>query len=248
MQEDSHGFITALKTHWQSLEQKQKAFFAVFVLFSFMALIFSYVSVREGISAPFRVSMKEASKNVELLKDPAEEQEALAKRIDSDGDGLSDWDEQNVYKSSPYLWSTAGDGVPDNIKVAMGENPLCKSGEPCTAQAMKFDLPTGSFPLMEMSGQPNVNEQLSEILMGENQVGENFRSTADEAGVEYDLDAIPRDAALLRQALMQTGRVDQARLDSLTDDELLRFFDEAKAEIIANNPALNSTTGTKQNP
>ena len=109
-------------------------------------------------------------------------------------------------------------------------------------------MPTGSFPLMEMSGQPNVNEQLSEILMGENQVGENFRNTADEAGVEYDLDAIPRDAALLRQALMQTGRVDQAKLDSLTDDELLRFFDEAKAEIIANNPALNSTTGTKQNP
>ena len=70
----------------------------------------------------------------------------------------------------------------------------------------------------------------------------------DEAGVEYDLDAIPRDAALLRQALMQTGRVDQAKLDSLTDDERLRFFDEAKAEIIANNPALNSTTGTKQNP
>ncbi|OQB16820.1 MAG: hypothetical protein BWY14_01288 [Parcubacteria group bacterium ADurb.Bin192] len=130
----------------------------------------------------------------------------------------------------------------------MGENPLCKLGEPCTAQSMKFDLPTGSFPLMEMSGQPNVNEQLSEILMGENQVGENFRNTADEAGVEYDLDAIPRDAALLRQALMQTGRVDQARLDSLTDDELLRFFDEAKAEIIANNPALNSTTGTKQKP
>lgn len=247
MQEDSHGFITALKTHWRSLEQKQKAFFAVFVLFSCMALVFSYISVKEGINAPFRVSVKEAYKNVGLLKDQTEEQESLAKRIDSDGDGLSDWDEQNVYKSSPYLWSTAGDGVPDNIKVAMGENPLCKLGEPCTAQAMKFDLPTGSFPLMEMSDQPNVNEQLSDILMGENQVGENFRGAADEAGVEYNLDTIPRDPALLRQALMQTGRVDQEKLDSLSDEQLLQFFDEAKAEIIADNPALNSATGTKQN-
>ncbi len=247
MQEDSHGFITALKTHWQRLEQKQKAFFAIFVLFSCMALVFSYISVKEGISAPFRVSVKEASKNVELLKDQAQEQEALAKRIDSDGDGLSDWDEQNVYKSSPYLWSTAGDGVPDNIKIAMGENPLCKLGEPCTAQSMKFDLPTDSFPLMDVSGQPNVNDQLSSILMGENQVGENFRGAAEEAGVEFDLDAIPRDPALLRQALMQTGKVDQAKMDSLSDEELLRFFDEAKAEIIADNPALNSATGTKEN-
>ena len=244
MQEESKGLKLAIKTHWNQLETGQKSFFVIFLFCAVGALVFAYLNVREGVYAPFRVSIKDIQAKKDLLKDPAEEQIKLAKRIDTDGDGLSDWEEENVYHTSPYLWSTAGDNVPDNVKLAMGENPLCKLGEPCTPQAMSFNLPTTTFPLADITP-PDVRASLSDIVMGDSQVGENIRQAADEAGVNLDTtDMIPRDAALLRQALLQTGQVTAEQLDKVTDDQLLKYFDEAKVEVQNQSPKLKVATST----
>jgi hypothetical protein len=244
MQEESKGLKLAIKTHWSQLEVGQKSFFVIFVFCSVGALVFSYLNVRDGVYAPFRVSIKDIAAKKDMLKDPATEQVKLAKRIDTDGDGLSDWEEENVYHTSPYLWSTAGDNVPDNVKLAMGENPLCKLGEPCTAQAMTFNLPTTTFPLADVAGQ-DVRTSLGDIFMGDSPVGQNFRDTASDAGINLDLNsAVPRDPILLRQALLQTGKVTTEQLDNLTDDQLLKYFDEAKAELEKQNPNLKGTASS----
>ncbi|MDD5438098.1 MAG: hypothetical protein PHC70_03055 [Patescibacteria group bacterium] len=247
MQEESKGLRLVLKTHWERLTKKQKAFFVVFVLCATGALVFSYLSVRDGIYAPFKVSLEEIQKNKDLLKDPEVEAEKLAKRVDSDGDGLSDWDEEHVYHTSPYLRSTAGDSMPDNVKIALGENPLCKHGEDCEVTgAMTFNLPSSTYPGADMVGS-NVQEDLGSILMGNTQAGQNFQNTASQAGVDLSLDnLIPRDPAMLRQALLQTGKVKQADLDKLTDEQLLKYFDEAKAEVEKNNANLAGQASSTQ--
>lgn len=43
---------------------------------------------------------------------------------DSDGDGLSDSDEINIYKTDPYKADTDGDGITDGEEIARGTNPL----------------------------------------------------------------------------------------------------------------------------
>ena len=43
---------------------------------------------------------------------------------DTDGDGLRDGAEVNVYHTNPLAWSTVGDGIPDGWKVAHGLDPL----------------------------------------------------------------------------------------------------------------------------
>lgn len=249
MQEESKGLKLAIKQHWDKLNKRQKSFFVVFVLCAIAALVFTYSSVREGINAPWRVSIKDLEKNKSLLKNSATELENYQKRSDTDGDGLSDWDEENIYHSSPYLWSTAGDGMPDNVKIAMGENPLCKHGEPCTVETMAFNLPTTTYPGSNMLD-TNVKDDLGNIIMGDSQAGQNFRQSASDAGVDMSLDStIPRDPALLRQALLQTGKVTQADLDKVNDQQLLQYFDEAKAELLKSNPnlaATSTTTGTKK--
>lgn len=248
MQEESKGLRLVLKTHWDRLTKKQKVFFVVFVLCATGALVFSYLNVREGIYAPFKVSLEEIQKNKDLLKDPTVEAEKLAKRVDSDGDGLSDWDEENIYHTSPYLWSTAGDSMPDNVKIALGENPLCKHGEACDVSgSMTFNLPSSTYPGAELVGN-NVQDDLGSILMGNTQAGKNFQDTASQAGVDLTTDnLIPRDPALLRQALLQTGKVKQADLDKLTDEQLLKYFDEAKAEVDKSNANLvRQTTSTQK--
>ncbi|MCK4367273.1 MAG: ABC transporter substrate-binding protein [Thermoplasmata archaeon] len=43
---------------------------------------------------------------------------------DSDGDGLTDWDEENVYGTDPQNEDTDGDGISDGDEVAQGTDPL----------------------------------------------------------------------------------------------------------------------------
>ena len=44
-------------------------------------------------------------------------------KIDTDGDGLNDWDEISVYKTDPNLADTDGDGLSDGKEVAGGTDP-----------------------------------------------------------------------------------------------------------------------------
>ena len=60
---------------------------------------------------------------------------ALVKKLkaqDTDGDGVSDYLELYAYNSSPYLFSTAGDGVSDGVKVNSNQNPSCPQGQSCS--------------------------------------------------------------------------------------------------------------------
>ncbi len=45
---------------------------------------------------------------------------------DTDGDGLSDWDEVNVYRTNPLLPDTDGDGLSDGEEIRLGTDPLRK--------------------------------------------------------------------------------------------------------------------------
>lgn len=60
------------------------------------------------------------------------EQIKKLKSVDTDGDGLSDYNELFAYHSSPYLFSTAGDGISDGVKVEKNENPSCPEGKSCS--------------------------------------------------------------------------------------------------------------------
>ena len=44
--------------------------------------------------------------------------------MDSDGDGLSDYNETNVYGTDPFLTDTDGDGCSDGFEIANNFDPL----------------------------------------------------------------------------------------------------------------------------
>jgi hypothetical protein len=45
-------------------------------------------------------------------------------KADTDGDGLSDGDEVNIYHTNPLLFDTDGDGISDGLEVQSGSDPL----------------------------------------------------------------------------------------------------------------------------
>ena len=180
---------------------------------------------------PFRGSIADLISKKDLLKDPVTEQESYDKRTDTDGDGISDWLETNSYKTSPYLWSTAGDDVPDNVKLALGENPLCKHGENCTPNPMRFDLGSSTLPYADLvKGQQSVKD-VSTYLTGNGAVANTVRDQAQQAGTSMDLRSqVPQDPAIIRKALLDSGKITQEALDKITDEQLMKMVDEAITE------------------
>lgn len=232
MQDENTRASGPIRMHWKQLNKEKKAAIIALVIGAAFIFFYSAYNVRKGIYAPFLVSVEDYEKNRELIKDPIAEFEAKQKRTDTDGDGLSDWAEENIYKTSPYLWSTAGDDIPDNVKIARGENPLCKSGEPCDTTSMSFNLPTTTLPY-DFSDSQDPAGQLNEILMGTVPGSENYQETAGDLGIDLDSmkQQIPKDPAILRSVILETGKITQEELDKISDDELMQLMNEAMAEL-----------------
>jgi Malectin domain/Bacterial TSP3 repeat/Fibronectin type III domain len=63
-------------------------------------------------------------------------------RADTDGDGLSDGAEVNIYKTDPTKSDTDGDGISDGLEVSKGSNPLDPKSIPGT-EALAFAVNAG---------------------------------------------------------------------------------------------------------
>ncbi len=232
MQEENAQESGSIRMQWKQLNTEKKFAIIALVIGAGFIFVFSALRVRQGIYSPFLASIEDFEKNRELIQDPIAEYEALQKRTDTDGDGLSDWAEENIYKTSPYLWSTAGDDIPDNVKIALGENPLCKSGESCDIGAMKFNLPTTTLPT-DFANSQDPSSRLNDVLLGTSPGSSNYQDTASEYGIDIESmkQQIPKDPATLRSVILQTGKITQEELDKISDDDLMKLMNDAMADL-----------------
>jgi hypothetical protein len=85
---------------------------------------------KSGLEADFEIERRDIRNTLLKLKTSIVEKiEVIENRDgdkiyeDTDGDGLSDYDEEFIYGTDPEVASTAGDGESDGDKVASGKNP-----------------------------------------------------------------------------------------------------------------------------
>lgn len=121
------------------------------------------------------------------------------KTQDTDGDGLLDYDELNVYGTSPYIADSDSDGVSDGDEIKNNTNPNCPQGKDCSlaSPALNSGMATTSA---------NTNLQVN-------------ASQADAAG----LLAGESDVKALRQMLSDAG-LDKKILDQISDEVLLNTY------------------------
>jgi len=128
--------------------------------------------------------------------------------IDSDGDGLSDYDELYIYKTSPYLEDTDGDGINDYDEVSLGTNPNCPEGKNCYAGE---DL--------------IIREEVSssELLLSP---GIENLETGELSGSTAIINSSQVTPEILRQVLLESG-YDRETLNQISDDDLMASYQEA---------------------
>lgn len=103
------------------------------VFLTVASLVFGVATTLKNVAAPFQAAAGKESEEDELVIEQGQSIEDL-KNQDTDDDGLSDYDEGQVYKTSPYLKDSDADGYDDKQEIATGHDPLCATGKPCSKE------------------------------------------------------------------------------------------------------------------
>lgn len=216
------GFEEKPEQSPRPLSKNQKIAAASLAVFAVFILVLWFVQLRNNIYGPFNAPVGSNLASQTGVEDQAAKDEAL-KNKDTDGDGLSDWDELNVYKTSPYLEDSDGDGYKDGEEIKKSFDPNCPQGRTCTG---------GSLIEQEGAGQTSTtsgasNNTLNSLL---NQFGATNPSDLSNSGSanlnSSKLDALKNiDAASLRKLLLEAG-MQKAVLDKISDDELMKSYGE----------------------
>lgn len=213
------------------MDKDRKIALAVLGVFSIVIIIFGFASFSSSINDPFSYknitpqdslnSQKNSNSNNSCLNGDCSNEKLDSsnldlKLIDTDGDGLSDWDERFIYQTSQYLEDTDGDGLTDFEEVITYKtNPNCPEGQECS----------GSF--VQQSNQNNLNNnQVDDFYNYLNSTSSPLNTNTTSNQVPSELQGDNIDIDLLRKTLIENG-VDKKDIDNVSDEDLLRVYQEA---------------------
>ncbi|MDP3794275.1 MAG: hypothetical protein Q8R07_06065, partial [Candidatus Uhrbacteria bacterium] len=122
-----------LKDRWTGLRSEQRTAVVVLFLCAVSALGLSISQFSQQLHAPFLISKNKQQLTQKFFADQAREDNKVGalKQKDTDHDGLSDYDELYVYRTSPYLADSDSDDISDAIEIAQGADPNCPKGKTC---------------------------------------------------------------------------------------------------------------------
>lgn len=183
----------------KSLPQPQKVAVGFLFTLSLVVLVFWVWQIRAQINRPFDYGRGTTAELTASSTDFV----AVLKGRDTDGDGLSDYDEIYVYFTSPYLEDSDSDGMNDFEEVRSGRDPNCPQGQNCSEPAFSASQPAAGLvePIPGLAGDDLDEDYLQRALSGQ------------------------ADAAMLRQLLL-AGGASQEELDLISDEELMRSYRE----------------------
>jgi len=214
---------------WQALAREQKLALVGLSVIAGIAFGLSLYRVNAMIREPFLVKTTTLDDAKKLLGLTNEELIAQQKRKDTDGDGLSDWDETNVYHTNPNVRDTCGDGILDNVRVVTRRGLGCLNNPNINGALNLSGVYSTSSDVYGLDGQSLLKLAQQEGFAG---VASSTLSSADAAALQQAAQGIlPRDATAIRQLLKEKLPQSQSDIDNLSDKELLKLYDAAVENV-----------------
>ncbi len=185
-----------------------KLILAVLVVFGISAILLGILRLNNLIYGPLLTDNRASSSNYSQDSDNTQQNQqtnitALMKR-DTDGDGLSDYDELYVYHTSIYLKDTDADGYSDKEEVDNGYDPNCPKGQDCRG--------------MSKSNQVD-NRQIKK--------DDKANSDANQLTEQQKQQLMNLNPDQIRRLLLASGKISQAELDKVDDASLKQILKES---------------------
>lgn len=223
--EGTFGATAALRMHTDTAPwaEEHRTVLVGLLLITVVLFVLGAAQIVRSIGAPFTAPTG-AYKTAEQVR---QAEIAALKTRDTDSDGLSDYDELNIYLTSPYLTDTDSDGVPDGEEVKSGDDPNCPRGQNCGSGASQVG-PRAASP-QDLTAIPGSRSGSVTTLPDSTFVGitpENLE-TLDPEQV---------------RSLLRGAGVPEEVLAQFTDEQIMTLFKETLAK---NNP-LGTASSTPQ--
>jgi len=207
------------------LGKSQKIAAAVLAVFAVFIIVLWLAQLKRSISQPF--ANQTTSGNQQVNSQAQNSDEAL-KAKDTDGDGLSDYDELNVYKTSPYLEDSDSDGISDGEEVKRGTDPNCPEGRNCSNAGIVNGDQSVVSPGETTQNNSTLNNLLNQSGATSQQPPTTATTSPNNTNVQSPL-GNNIDAATLRQLLIANG-MDKTMLDKISDQELMKSYQQMLAK------------------
>ncbi len=210
-----------------SVTREQKAGFVLVISIGFLSIILGIFYIGKHLSDPFNIEYTgprfisdEEKQLLDLMKQ---------KQSDTDGDSLSDYDESNIYGTSPYLADTDSDGVSDADEIAAGTDPLC-AGNDCSD--------SNSTPIME-------EENINSLDLGlENSNQDNVLNDLQNNAEQIKSSFAEMSVAEMRQLLIDSG-ANKEDVDALSDEEIKQLFNSIINNLFNDSAASTGVANTE---
>ncbi|OGF20811.1 hypothetical protein A2316_01750 [Candidatus Falkowbacteria bacterium RIFOXYB2_FULL_38_15] len=171
----------------------------VFLIVGIAIVGFGLWQFNYRIKAPF-LGKATGLKNFKSLDQKELETMIEKQKKDTDSDGLTDFDEEYVYKTSAYLDDSDSDGFTDKMEIDSGNDPNCPSGQSCgVAIAVGDDAKTSSGEIVL----PSVD-----TFLDGNATPEMVREALRQSGASEEMLASLDDEALMAayaEVVKETG-------------------------------------------
>lgn len=206
----------------QPLSVKHKIAAVILVIFGVFILIMWVFQMKNNINAPFAYKGENQNQTNNILTSTENNDEAL-KTKDSDKDGLSDWDELYVYKTSPYLEDSDSDGIKDKQEINGNTDPNCPTGRDCK----NLGVVNGDQSVVNQGVVQKDNSSLDNLSNPiNNQVNQQATTSTNlNVGNTKPSSGGQPDIATLRQLLLENG-MQKDVLDKISDKDLLDSYAE----------------------
>ncbi len=203
---------------------QQKLSFIMLIIFGIIIVVLGFLQMRNTIYTPFviRSSNFNGGEGAPLFED----EQVKLQSIDTDHDGINDYEELNFYGTSPYLPDTDSDEIDDKTEIINHTDPNCPEGQKCSIKENEATTSTqGMVPVLgEQTGigsDPGIASAPPEIL--------------------DNLGALSKDPQKLREMMLRSGAVSRAELDKVDDATILQL---AQGLVEQQFGVSSSTTST----
>ena len=217
-----------------TLSPEQKVAFALLMFLGVGGVVFGAQSFGANLMRPIQEQIAQlytGEKYVTQSERQAQELEE-SKTKDTDNDGLVDYDELYVYKTSPYLADSDSDGYDDKQEIYSGNNPNCPHGKTC-------GFITSSA---EETGDSGTVEAFIEGVAGE----QALQAGAIDFSSEEEIAEFFKQATMeeVRAALVEAG-MSEEELAQIDDETLEAFFYGALDEASIDDLLEGNVTPTE---